>query len=413
MAKLIKKVSNLTVFCPIHGLIEMSPLTVKILNTPEMQRLRDLKQLGAIYYVFPSGTHSRLEHSIGVSHLAREMTKKLQREHPDMEISDRMVELIGIAGLVHDIGHGPFSHLYDHYVKDDDEPEHEERGLKMFRDICARESLGLSEEDVEDICLMIDPSGEKKYNWKYQIVANKSCDIDVDKIDYIQRDSYHLGIPHTGEMNRLIQMVRINKTDKGNELTWDRKIEFDIYSLFANRYRLHRQVYQHHTVCAFEFIIIKIMEKLRDVYNVSLATETDTIVSQFCYSNPEDELSKAMMQREHPHMYDELVLIDKQKESYKGFFHFDEGIILEDIKIGFVSGDKENPLKNVNYYNGKELHPNNTFKLEPGKSSFIIPDQFQEIILRMYALNEDVPLESLESAWKELKDHYESKYVRM
>lgn len=397
--------SNLTIFCPIHGSIELSPLTIKILNTPEMQRLRDLKQLGATYLVFPSGTHSRLEHSLGVCYLAMKMGRKLKRVHPELNISNRLIELFGIAGLIHDIGHGPFSHLYDHYIRNESEPEHEERGLLIFKNLCEREKLELSQEEIDEICKMVNPEGDDIYNWKYQIVANKSCDIDVDKIDYIQRDSYHLGISHTGELNRLVKLIRINKTDKGDEITWDKKLEFDIYSLFSNRYRLHKQVYKHHTICSFEYIIIKIMKKLKEKIGIKLANATDSIIIQYCYKNIQDELSKGILYRLHPHMYKQLVLKKNNKEYEKGFIGYADNIIIEFIKIGFVSGDRQNPLELVNYYNGKEEYPNKTFKLAPGETSFIITNQFQEVIMRMYTLDDDkIDEEDLEKKWNELKD---------
>lgn len=397
--------SNLTIFCPIHGSIELSPLTIKILNTQEMQRLRDLKQLGATYFVFPSATHSRLEHSVGVCYLAKKMGRKLKREHPDMNISNRLIELLGIAGLIHDIGHGPFSHLYDHYIKDEDEPEHEERGLQIFRNLCKREKLELSEVEIEEICTMVNPEGENIYNWKYQIVANKSCDIDVDKIDYIQRDSYHLGIPHTGELNRLVQLIRINKTENGNEITWNKKIEFDIYSLFSNRYRLHKQVYKHHTICSFEYIIIKILKKLKDKIGLKLATATDSIVTQYCYKSMNDELSKGILNRIHPHMYNQIVFMNKNNEKYEqGYINYDNNVIIEYIKIGFVSGERKNPLKLVNYFNGKENYPNKTFRLAIGETSFIIPNQFQEVILRMYTLDDNkIDKVKLETIWNKIR----------
>jgi len=396
--------SRLSVFCPIHGLIELTPLTLRILNTPEMQRLRDLKQLGSTYFVFPSATHTRLEHSIGVSYLASKMGRKLQKIHPSLKITDRFIELLGIAGLVHDIGHGPFSHLYDNYVKDEEEPEHEERGLVMFQEICERERLSLTKDEFNEICKMINPTGDDVYNWRYQIVANKSCQIDVDKIDYIQRDSYHLGIPHTGEINRLLQLIRINKTDRGDELTWDYKVEFDIYSLFSNRYRLHRQVYKHHTISAFDYVVTEIMKNIKETgySKIPLYKQTDAIVTQYCYNHPDDPLSKAIMKREHPHLYKQLVILDSSSESYRGFKEIDDGIVIDDVKIGFVSGSGNNPLKNVNYFNGKM----ETYKVMKGKSSFIIPEEYQEILVRMYFTKEGVDKDRLEEQWQKVEKMY-------
>ena len=79
---------NKSIYDPIHGFIKITPLMQKIIDTSEFQRLRDLKQLGATYYVYPSATHTRFEHSIGVSHLAEIMIKSLQENQPDLGITN-------------------------------------------------------------------------------------------------------------------------------------------------------------------------------------------------------------------------------------------------------------------------------------------------------------------------------------
>ncbi|XP_060912852.1 deoxynucleoside triphosphate triphosphohydrolase SAMHD1-like isoform X1 [Labrus mixtus] len=97
---------------PIHGHMELHPLLIEIIDTPQFQRLRFIKQLGGVYSVYPGASHNRFEHSIGVGYLAGKLAEAL-RSRQKLKITDRDVLCVQIAGLCHDLGHGPFSHLYD------------------------------------------------------------------------------------------------------------------------------------------------------------------------------------------------------------------------------------------------------------------------------------------------------------
>ena len=99
--------------CPLYGFISITPRMRCIIDTPEFKRLHNLRQLGLTYLIYPSANHTRFEHSLGVSHLAKILTTSLQKNQPELGITDNEIELIQIAGLIHDIGHGPFSHLYE------------------------------------------------------------------------------------------------------------------------------------------------------------------------------------------------------------------------------------------------------------------------------------------------------------
>jgi hypothetical protein len=408
------------IFCPLWGFIELTPLLSKILDTAEMQRLRDIKQLGATYFVYPSATHTRLEHSLGVCHLARLLGESLQKNQPELKITARDIEIWQVAALVHDIGHGPFSHLYDHYVKLANEPDHEERGLHIFNNLCKREKINLTAAEITEVHRMVDPKGKDINHWKYQLIANKASQIDVDKIDYIQRDSFHVGIPHSGEFSRLITGARVCKIQHTSsittELCWNEKLQFDIYSLFASRYRLHKQVYTHHTVKAFEFIIIEMMKNMRaEVPTLSLALLSDASILSRCYVNP-TEWGKALIERKHPKCIGEYI-INKRNQSPEE--HVPEirlilGYIIEEIKIGFVSGNGDNPLKKVHYYSEPssprytnkepETPMKKGFTIDINSTSFIIPEKFQERILRLYTFSNNI--EEAKKYWKTIIQQY-------
>lgn len=387
--------STKQIYDPIHEFINITPLMQKIIDTPEFQRLRDLKQLGATYFVYPSATHSRFAHSLGVSHLAGLMMETLQKNQPRLLIGEREIEITRIAGLLHDLGHGPFSHLYDDYIRTSGEPDHEKRGCLLFRNMVSKYNLPIEQQEVEQICLMIDPTDEVKKHWPYQIVANKICQIDVDKMDYIRRDCYHLGIEMTGSFSRIINSVRVVKTKNGNEvLAWPKKLQFNIFNLFATRYKLHKQVYHHHAVKAHEFIITDILKKLRTKYGKQCWQLTDSSV--MCSLHKEyNHLIRKLQTRDIPKLVGEITvtLPNKGYDELEPNPRLVFNNIFQTSKIGFSSGGR-NPLNDVYYY--RKTNKDFAEKLNPQHSSFCIPSQHQELLVRMYTIGK---LSDAEEDW--------------
>tara|TARA_B100001123_G_C15242327_1_gene999565 strand:- start:36 stop:1178 length:1143 start_codon:yes stop_codon:yes gene_type:complete len=375
-----------SIYDPLHGFITITPLMQQIIDTPEFQRLRDIKQLGATYYVFPSATHTRFEHSIGVSYLAGLMTQTLQKNQPDIDITDRFIELVRIAGLVHDIGHGPFSHLYDHYIIDAGEDEHEERGKKIFQDIVIKYDIELAPEETELIIDMVHPNDRQIYNWKYQIVANSRSQIDVDKLDYIQRDCYHLGMKFGGEYSRLIHEVRICDTEDGTqELAWPEKLQFEIFAMFTTRYRLHKQVYHHHTVKAYEYLIINILKRIKDSIKPDFLLLTDSIVTCRYHSSSLD-IQNRIATRNIPKLIEENVYLTIDKTIAPGIkYDIKNKTIKDTVRIGFTSGSGENPLNSVLYYSKRDS-PIVAHAQHSHKNSFMIPLHHQELLVRIYTI---------------------------
>jgi len=389
--------NNKQIYDPIHKFISLTPLMIKIIDTYEFQRLRDLKQLGATYFVFPSATHTRFEHSLGVCYLVEIVLNELKKNQVELNIDDRLIELVRIGGLIHDLGHGPFSHLYDHYVKSIDEDEHEQRGINIFKNMVNKYNLNLTTEEIEFICNIIEPPEHLKNNWLYQIVNNKVNHIDVDKIDYIIRDSYHIGFQYN-DFSRLLTMIKVLEYNNNSVLAYNDKLEQDIYLLFSSRYRLHKQIYSHHAVKAFEYLLIPILKKIKAT-NIDFIDFTDSVVLSRINSKHIEELEN-IYNRNLPILIGEKIIIGPDNKSKLDLLkQIDSNYILDIVKISLASNNNEDPLANVYYFNNKS---NNVYTLVSENNSFIIPYYKSETIIRMYSKNK-TNVKTGNELWNNLK----------
>ena len=371
--------------CPLYGFISITPRMRSIIDTPEFKRLHNLRQLGLTYLIYPSANHTRFEHSLGVSHLAKILTTSLQKNQPELGITDNEIELIQIAGLIHDIGHGPFSHLYDYEFSPG--CHHEKRGQVLFCEMVQKYKLSFTPKEINFIIDCIDPPTELVRNYKYQIVSNKLCSIDVDKIDYIQRDNYHLGFGLNEKYLRLIHDCRVVQYNGSLVLGWPNKLEDEVLSLFASRYRLHKKVYNHHTVKAAEYSLKNILTKILE-FDVPWNSLTDSIINM-PLSDEIIKMKEDFDKRNFPKLLHEDVVYeveignmgDIMEKCYKQFI---EKMIakkcklyFQKIKIGF--GFK-NVLKNVVYFLGNDYTGYNVEKY----NTFMAPSATSEIIFRIY-----------------------------
>ena len=173
------------IFDPIHGYMTFSGDCLNIIDSKYFKRLQNIKQTGLLYHVFPGATHTRFEHSLGVAYLAEKLMKGLRNKQPELNITNRMIELVKIAGLCHDLGHGPFSHSFDNeFIKQNPGINfniHEDRSCEMV-DVLVKHGI-INLTNIEKICLfeMINPKNEytMKY-YLYEIVNNKNHGVDVD-----------------------------------------------------------------------------------------------------------------------------------------------------------------------------------------------------------------------------------------
>ncbi|XP_048247872.1 deoxynucleoside triphosphate triphosphohydrolase SAMHD1-like isoform X2 [Haliotis rufescens] len=269
----------------IHGTITVTGLCVKIIDCPQFQRLRYLKQLGGVYFVYPGAAHNRFEHSIGTYYLAGKFARILKQKHPE-QFEEGDIECIEIAGLCHDLGHGPFSHVFDKMfiprVRTDIKWKHEDASVKMLEHLRQAndqvmkafeefDTDGTRLELIKDLILggketehvkdeLVQQKRKKRF--LYEIVANAQTGIDVDKWDYFARDCHMLGIKNNFDHDRYMELARIIDVEgEGPRICARDKEENNLYDMFHTRLTLHRRAYHHEVTRGVELMIVDALVK--------------------------------------------------------------------------------------------------------------------------------------------------------
>ncbi|KAH9790648.1 HD domain-containing protein [Citrus sinensis] len=265
----------------VHGNIYLDPLALKFIDTEQFQRLRDLKQLGVTHLVYPGAVHSRFEHSLGVYWLAGAAIQKLkQNQGLELGIDNFDIQTVKLAGLLHDVGHGPFSHLFEREflprVVSGCKWSHEQMSLKMVDHIVDEHHIDVDFEMIKKVKEMIVasseltlPKGTREKHFLYDIVANGRNGIDVDKFDYIVRDSRACGLGCNFEFQRLMETMRV----LDDEICYRAKEYLTVHKLFYTRADLYRTIYTHPKVKAIELMVVDALLKANDFLEISSSIE--------------------------------------------------------------------------------------------------------------------------------------------
>lgn len=264
------------IHCSVWGDIELSDLAVAIIDTAVFQRLHYIKQTGFAYKVFPTATSSRFEHSIGVYHVTRLLIDEIVRKQPEVNPGPRTQELVCLTGLVHDLGHGPFSHLFDELVRSKGGSpswsDHEHRSDVLFRYLVREEKVPLSSEEVDFIMARIhDPP---KMRWYDTLVCNRHASLDTDKMDYVVRDSLHFGMKFNTDVTRILRNARVID----NEVCFCERVQDEIDLFFQIRERMHRTIYRHPKIRYFESYLLLYLEEYAPEV-IAAAEDVDAFLS--------------------------------------------------------------------------------------------------------------------------------------
>tara|TARA_B100000767_G_C19764429_1_gene536783 strand:- start:750 stop:1961 length:1212 start_codon:yes stop_codon:yes gene_type:complete len=391
-------------FDKIHGYIKVDPLALSIIDTIEFQRLRFIKQTGILNYVFPTAEHTRFEHSIGTYYLSQLILNCLKVNQNEISITSSIEKVVTIAALCHDLGHVIFSHLFDDlFLKDSDNPLsiHENRSVFILSNIIKKYNIQISHDELTVIKDLINPSESnydlwdekfKKGKWIFEIVSNNYCHLDVDKFDYIVRDSNSIGLSYNIDYSRIIQQATILEGLDGKyHIHYPIQALDDIKEVFYTRYRLHKNIYNHKAVKGIEIYIIKILEELDKILNIREwicdQNKVLELLDPLIISNLNNPVIKfyydKIIRREFPKLSQEFV----DKEYFKEHVsQVGKNEIIMKFKIGLIN-KKENPLDLVPFYSVKDNKPKSVINTSIPQMMYgnkKISEEHLEFITRIY-----------------------------
>lgn len=243
---------------PVHRYIHVRDQVIwDLIATCEFQRLRRIRQLGTTYLVFHGAEHSRFNHSLGVYEIVRRIVDDIFTGRPEWDASERLVTLC--AALLHDVGHGPFSHAFEKVF----ETDHEQFTRRIL----------LEETEVNAVLRRVAPDFPEKIA---QVIAktypNKlvvsliSSQIDADRMDYLQRDAYYTGVSYGHfDMERILRVMR----PRDNQVVIKESGMHAVEDYIMSRYQMYLQIYFHPVSRSAEVILKNILQRVKELYEAN------------------------------------------------------------------------------------------------------------------------------------------------
>ena len=415
---------------PVHGHMYFPGVIVDAIDTPQVQRLRELKQLGTSYYVFPGASHNRFEHSLGTAHLATNMFDAL-RTRASSDVRDALTGAdrvaVQLAGLCHDLGHGPFSHVFDNeflprrvagwHAGDEPPWNHEAMGADMFRWMVDDNGMDLDKGVIDRVCDLITSSNVEsatpgtKFLW--DIVANKRNSIDVDKFEYLLRDQHSTGVKGNVDVGRLMSFMKVID----DQICFKASEVYNVYDLFHTRANMHQKVYTHKKAKAIEYMIVDALveadvawdsEISKSIWDVNEFIRLDDTILKRIEWSKESKLQKGrdlvrkIRRRELYQYVNDFAVPEEDIIGFKPVKEVDitscqgdnnipgglrpDDIIVQNVKIDYSMKSK-NPVDSVKFF--QDYGDTRSFHIDKSKVSLLLPNSFIERKVRVFSKSKD------------------------
>ena len=282
---------------PIYGFIHIpSSLVFDIIEHPYFQRLRRINQMGLSYLVFPGAKHTRFEHVLGCVFLMQKTVEMLRFK--GVQISDKEAEGLYIAILLHDVGHGPFSHAMEHSIVEG--ISHEEISLRFMQELNK-----VFNSKLDTAIAIFQGTYPRKF--MHQLISGQ---LDMDRADYLKRDSFYTGVAE-GNINseRLISMLNV----RNDELVVEEKGLYSVEKFLIARRLMYWQVYLHKTSVVAEQILIRLLNRAKELVQQGQELTMSTALAFFV----KNKISKDNFSQEVLEMFarlDDTDIISAMKE---------------------------------------------------------------------------------------------------
>lgn len=248
------KKNYLDIIDPIHDFIRVYEHELSLIDNPVFQRLRRIRQLSGAHLTYPAAQHTRFEHSLGVMHIAGQAGHAL---HEKGIIKSDDIETLRLSGLLHDIGHGPFSHLFEEIIQKK-KVSHEDFGKELI----LKSEIGdnLSKNGFDKKLITKVAFGDSKFQYMNEIVSGA---LSADMMDYLLRDGYFTGAEHAKiDHKRITQSLDVHR----KKLALERSALYSFESMMHSRYQMFKAVYFHKTVRAAEVMLLEALRLSDDEF---------------------------------------------------------------------------------------------------------------------------------------------------